>query len=198
MTSNVVCETTTQNPSGVAWLQNTLREYHCSSVLPPWAHVLCYLIHLIYLLLVPLSKQNGELRLKATDKYLWCRNKFHTLMEKELPQEQPWSACGFLSTWKVERMSSWLKSRVDPFTNSRLSSSTTTPTPFCSKSLRECRDTDAEAKSTLYLVTGLLNNQSLTIIHSKDLWPVARPLQFQILNIKGIFSWLHLHLQSHQ
>lgn len=59
----------------------------------------------------------------------------HSLTEKELPQEQPWSACGFLSTWKVERISSWLKSTVDPFTNSRLSWSTITPTPPFSNTL---------------------------------------------------------------
>lgn len=60
----------------------------------------------------------------------------HNFTEKELPQEQPWSAWGFFSTWKVERISSWLKSTVAPFTNSRLSWSTTTPTPPASKTLR--------------------------------------------------------------
>lgn len=59
----------------------------------------------------------------------------HSLTEKELPQEQPWSAWGFLSTWKVERISSWLKSTVAPFTNSRLSWSTIMPTPPCSNTL---------------------------------------------------------------
>lgn len=60
----------------------------------------------------------------------------HSLTEKELPQEQPWSAWGFFNTWKVERISSWVKSTVDPLTNSRLSWSTTTPTPPCSNTLR--------------------------------------------------------------
>lgn len=59
----------------------------------------------------------------------------HNLTEKELPQEQPWSAWGFLSTRKVERISSWLKSTVDPFTYSRLSWSTMMPTPSCSNTL---------------------------------------------------------------
>lgn len=59
----------------------------------------------------------------------------HNLMEKELPQEQPWSAWGFLRTRKVERISSWLKSTVAPFKNSRLSWSTMTPTPPCSNTL---------------------------------------------------------------
>lgn len=60
----------------------------------------------------------------------------HSLTEKELPQEQPWSAWGFFNTWKVERISSWVKSTVDPLTNSRLSWSTRTPTPPCSNTLR--------------------------------------------------------------
>lgn len=59
----------------------------------------------------------------------------HSLTEKELPQEQPWSAWGFLSTRKVARISSWLKSTVAPFTNSRLSWSTIMPTPPCSNTL---------------------------------------------------------------
>lgn len=95
---------------------------------------------------------NRELGLKATAEWLWRGDKSQTLTEKELPQEQPCSACGFRSTRKEERMSSWLKSSVAPFTNSRLSLSTITPTPFCSKILQRCGDTDTEAIIILHLV----------------------------------------------
>ena len=59
------------------------------------------------------------------------------LTEKEVPQEQPFSAWGLLTTWKELRISSWLKSTIEPFTKARLSTSTTTRAPPCSNTLQK-------------------------------------------------------------
>lgn len=59
------------------------------------------------------------------------------LTEKEVPHEQPFSAWGLLTTWKELRISSWLKSTMDPFTKARLSTSTTTRAPPCSNTLQK-------------------------------------------------------------
>lgn len=82
----------------------------------------------------PINCEIRVLHITAAGVGEWVRQDY-SLTEKELPQEQPWSACGFLSTWKVARISSWLKSTVDPFTNSRLSWSTIMPTPPFSNTL---------------------------------------------------------------
>lgn len=59
------------------------------------------------------------------------------LTEKEVPQEHPFSAWGLLTTWKELRISSWLKSTMEPFTKARLSTSTTTRAPPCSNTLQK-------------------------------------------------------------
>lgn len=58
-----------------------------------------------------------------------------SLTEKDVPHEQPCSACGLLTTWNELRISSWLKSTIAPFTKARLSTSTTTRAPSCSNTL---------------------------------------------------------------
>lgn len=78
----------------------------------------------------------------------------HSLTEKELPQEQPWSAWGFFNTWNVDRISSWVKSTVDPLTNSRLSWSTKTPTPPCWNTLRAERLWDMMGRNWLSTTLG--------------------------------------------
>lgn len=145
----------------------------------------------------PINCEIRVLHITAAGVGEWVRQD-HSLTEKELPQEQPWSACGFLSTWKVERISSWLKSTVDPFTNSRLSWSTITPTPPFSNTLKSQQCT-ADKKPIRKQQQGTC----ITRLCNKEIWiRGCLPVVLVLLSVNrklvlkpGAASSLHIYSQ---
>lgn len=104
------------------------------------------------------------------------------LTEKEVPQEHPFSAWGLLTTWNELRISSWLKSTMEPFTKARLSTSTTTRAPPCSNTLQKssifkhelCCRHDKEAQPEHLLISSLCPSKIL--YHRPILPPLQQPL----------------------